>query len=404
MTVAMEGPSIVDDERRDEPSSPELSIILPCLNESETVEGCVRDARWAVETHGIDAEVIVADNGSTDGSGDIAFAAGARVVHVQNRGYGNALLGGIAASRGRFVIMGDADASYDFGEVPRLLERLRDGDELVMGCRLPTGGGEIKRGAMPALHRILGNPLLSSIVRRWFAVKVHDVYCGLRGFRRELIQELHVQSPGMEFAAEMVIKAGLFRRRMSEVPITLRVDGRRLGRPHLRTFRDGWTTLCLFLMCCPRRLFLLPGAGLIVAGCVGYVLALLGANVSGAVLGAHTLLVSSLALMMGYQSILFAAFTKFYGISAGLLPPSDRFVRVTRWLTPGRGLFAGTAALLSGLALILVAWNDWRLAGFGPLNYATEMRWVIPGVTLAAMGFQTTLAGFFAGILRLGQR
>jgi hypothetical protein len=387
-----------------ETGRPELSVIIPCLNEAETVAGCVRTARQTVIEHGITAEIVVADNGSCDGSPELAEAAGARIVRVDRRGYGSALMGGIAAARGRYLIMGDADGSYDFAEIPRFLARLRSGDELVMGCRLPSGGGRIEPGAMPLLHRLLGNPALSMIARALFGAPIHDVYCGLRGFSKALADELRLRSPGMVFAAEMVARAGLFRRRISEVPITLHVDGRTVARSHLRTFSDGWETLCFFLMCCPRWLFLIPGLGLMLLGALGYGFAIPRHHLFRVTLDAHTLLVASLCFLLGYQSVLFAIFATTYGISAGLLPPRSWSRRLAERVNPGWGTAVGGLATVVGLSLIAVAFGHWRSSGYSNLDYGTEMRFVIPGVTLAALGFQTVLAGFFVGILKLGQR
>jgi glycosyltransferase involved in cell wall biosynthesis len=243
--------------------APELSVVIPCLNEHETIGICVEKAVRAMREAGIDGEVILADNGSTDGSIDIATRAGARHVAVPAKGYGNALMGGISAARGRFVIMGDADDSYDFLEIPKFVQKLRAGSELVQGCRLPSGGGSIAPGAMPKLHRWWGNPMFSWLARRWFGAPIHDVYCGLRGFTKDLYGRLDQRCTGMEFATEMIIKASLSGAAISEVPITLHVDGRKTRAPHLKTFRDGWRTLRFFLMCSPRWLFLMPGMLLI---------------------------------------------------------------------------------------------------------------------------------------------
>jgi len=291
-------------------ASVEVSVVMPCLNEADTVATCIGKAQQAVREHGILAEVIVADNGSTDDSVRIAAHMGARVVRVQERGYGNALMGGIAAARGKFIIMGDADDSYDFGEIPRLVEKLREGFDLVQGCRLPSGGGSVMRGAMPFLHRWIGNPLLSVMARRMFCVPVHDVYSGLRGFTKDLYGRLDQQCTGMEFATEMIIKASLRNVKTAEVPITLHPDGRRSHAPHLKTFRDGWRTIRLFLIYSPRWLFVVPGAVLALFGLVSYALAMPGITVMGATFDAHTLLFGSLFILMGYQSVLLSIFAK----------------------------------------------------------------------------------------------
>ncbi|MCS6850284.1 MAG: glycosyltransferase family 2 protein [Gemmataceae bacterium] len=382
----------------------EVSVVMPCLNEADTVATCIRKARRALQEHGLEGEIIVADNGSTDGSVEMAAAEGARVVRVAERGYGHALMGGIAAARGRFIIMGDADDSYDFGEIPRIVAGLRQGAQLVQGCRLPSGGGTIRPAAMPFLHRWCGNPLLSWLARRMFGVPVHDVYCGLRGFTRELYDRLDLRCTGMEFATEMIIKASLYGEPIAEVPITLHPDGRKQGRSHLRTFRDGWRTLRLFLLYSPRWLFLVPGLLLIALGLLGYGLALPAATFAGITLDAHTLLVASLATLLGYQSVLFGVFSKTFAVRERLLPFDPRLARWLAWFRLERCLLLGAAAFLVGLGLIGVAWDQWRAIGFGRLDYARTMRWVIPGVTLASLGFQTILAGFLLSILDLGRK
>jgi hypothetical protein len=320
-------------------------------------------------------------------------------VLVKDKGYGAALMGGIAAARGRFVIMGDADDSYDFGEVPTFVSRLRNGDELVQGCRLESGGGRVLPGAMPRLHRWLGNPLFSRVARRWFRAPVHDIYCGLRGFTSSLYERLDQRCTGMEFATEMIIKASLVGARIGEVPITLHPDGRKSHPPHLKTFRDGWRTLRFFLMCSPRRLFLLPGLILVALGVAGYTVAMPGLTIGRLTFDAHTLLFASLAILCGYQSILFALFTKTCAVSEGLLPEDRRLTRFFKLVNLERGLMLASASILIGLALLLAAVNQWRLAGFGNLDYARTMRFVVPGVTLTALGFQTVLSSFFVSML-----
>ena len=382
-------------------TSIELSVVIPCLNEADTLEACIRKAQQTFLDHEIPGEVVVADNGSTDGSRDIARRLGARVVEVPARGYGAALMGGIAAARGHFIIMGDADDSYDFREIPGFVQKLRQGFDLVQGCRLPAGGGRIMPGAMPRLHRWLGNPLFSAMARRMFGTTVHDVYCGLRGFRRTLFEQLDQRCTGMEFATEMIIKASLRGAKIAEVPITLHPDGRRAHAPHLRTFRDGWRTLRFFLMYSPRWLFTIPGLLLVALGLVGYAVALPGLTVHGVNFDAHTLLFASLAVLLGYQSVLFALFAKTFAVSERLMPEDPALARFFSLVTLERGLLVGAGSLLLGVALLLAAINQWRLVGFGNLDYARTMRFVIPGTTLTALGFQTVLASFFLSILRL---
>jgi glycosyltransferase involved in cell wall biosynthesis len=386
------------------PGPPEVSIVIPCLDEADTLATCIGKAQRALLEHGIEGEIVVADNGSSDGSVGIAEGLGARVVPVAQRGYGHALMGGFEAARGRFIVMGDADDSYDFREVPRFVAKLREGFELVQGCRLPSGGGRVMPGAMPLLHYWLGNPMFSWLARRWFGAPIHDVYCGLRGVAKPLYLRLQQRCTGMEFATEMIVKATLQGARIAEVPITLHPSGRRSHGSHLRTFHDGWRTLRFFLLYSPRWLFLVPGAALVALGLLGYALALPGARLGGARLDVHTLLVASLALLLGYQSVLFFLSTKTFAIREGLLPEDERFLGFFELVSLERGLLAGAFALLCGLGLILMAANRWRLAGFGDLDYAETMRWVVPGVTLAALGFQTILSGFFLSILGMRRR
>ena len=299
-------------------SSVEVSVVMPCLNEAETLASCIRTAQEAIARHGLDGEVVVADNGSTDGSQEIAAKLGARLVDVSDRGYGAALMGGIAAARGEFVVMGDADESYDFAEVPAMVAKLREGFELVQGCRLPTGGGTVLPGAMPFLHRSWGNPMFSRLTRWWFKAPIHDVYCGLRGFTKTLYERLDQRCIGMEFAVEMILKASLARARIAEVPITLHPDGRKAHAPHLKTFRDGWRTLRFFLISSPRWLFLMPGIVLVALGLAGYAIALPGLRLWGLTFGAHTLVFASLALICGFQAIVFSIMAKTFAVVEGL--------------------------------------------------------------------------------------
>jgi glycosyltransferase involved in cell wall biosynthesis len=402
--LELQSPARVDRQASAPPHAVELSVVMPCLNEADTLAVCIEKAQRAMANHGIAGEVIVADNGSTDGSIEIAERLGAHVVRVPAKGYGNALMGGIAAARGAYVIMGDADDSYDFLEIPKFVEQLRAGHELVQGCRLPSGGGRVMPGAMPPSHRWIGNPAFSWLVRRMFRAPIHDVYCGLRGFRRELFDRLDLRCTGMEFATEMIIKCSLFAVDVAEVPTTLHPDGRQAHAPHLRTIRDGWRTLRFFLMYSPRWLFLAPGLVLLLAGAVGYALALPGARIAGVAFDAHTLLVASLATVLGFQLLQFAVFAKTFAISEGLMPEGRLMAVFRRWVNLERGLVVGGLAFLGGLGLLAGAVNQWRLAGFGPLDYARTMRWVIPGVTLAALGFQAVFSSFFISILRMARK
>lgn len=382
----------------------ELSVVMPCLNEGDTIASCVSAAVGALREHGISGEVIVADNGSTDGSQKIATSLGARVVAVPEKGYGSALMGGIAASRGRFILMGDADDSYDFSEIPAFLKKLREGYDLVQGCRLPSGGGTVMPGAMPFLHRWWGNPMFSFLARGWFNAPVQDVYCGLRGFTRAHYERLAQRCTGMEFATEMIIKTSLLDADVAEVPITLRMDGRKAHAPHLRTFRDGWRTLRFFMLYSPRWLFLMPGAFLIVLGILGYGIALPGVHIGRIAFDVHTLLFASLALIAGYQSIVFALFTKVFAISERLLPEDPRLTRLALVFNLEAGLLVGAVGMLAGFGLLAGAISQWWSVNFGPLDYSHTMRWVIPGVTLTTLGFQTVLSSFFLSVLGMKRR
>ncbi len=382
----------------------ELSVVMPCLNEADTLATCIDKAHRAMKEHGIHGEVVVADNGSTDGSIEIAEEHGARVVHVSEKGYGSALQGGIEASRGQYIIMGDADDSYDFLEIPKFVDKLRAGHDLAQGCRLPSGGGTVLPGAMPKSHRWLGNPMFSFMVRNMFQAPIHDVYCGLRGFTRKLYDKLELRSTGMEFATEMIIKSSLFKIDIAEVPTTLHPDGRKAHAPHLRTVRDGWRTLRFFLMYSPRWLYLVPGLGLCLLGLLGYSLALPGATLFGATLDAHTLLAASLSVLLGSQLLQFAVFAKTFAISEGLVPPDKNLSRLLKIMNLERCLLAGATSAVVGGGLLVAAVSQWQAVRFGALDYATTMRWVIPGVTLVALGCQTIFSSFFVSILRMGRK
>jgi glycosyltransferase involved in cell wall biosynthesis len=382
----------------------EFSIVMPCLNEADTLAMCIEKAMTSLRKHSITGEVIIADNGSTDGSPSIARGMGARVVHVETKGYGSALMGGIGAARGKYIIMGDADDSYDFLEIGRFVTELRKGFDLVMGCRFPSGGGNITPGAMPFLHRWWGNPMFSLMARWWFHVPTHDIHCGMRGFTRELCDRLDLRCTGMEFASEMVVKSRLYNMAITEVPLTLRPDGRGSHPPHLKTFRDGWRHLRFFLMYSPRWLFLIPGMLLIALGIIGYGLAMPRITLSGMTFDVHTLLFSSLGIICGYQSILFAVFTKAFAVSVGLLPEDPRITRFFNLVNLERALVAGAASMIVGLGFLGIAVNHWRMRNFGELDCSDTMRWVIPGVTLTTLGFQTILSGFFVSILAMRRR
>jgi glycosyltransferase involved in cell wall biosynthesis len=377
---------------------------MPCLNEADTIAICIEKAQRAIAEHGISAEIVIADNGSTDGSQEIACKLGARVVPVAERGYGAALMGGITAARGTYVMMGDADDSYDWGEIPRFIAKLREGFQMVQGCRLESGGGTIEPGAMPFLHRWWGNPMFTAIARWWFKTPIHDVYCGMRAFSREMWLTLDQRCTGMEFALEMLIKASLFQVRTAEIPITLHPDGRKAHPPHLKTFRDGWRSLRFFLLFSPRWLFLMPGLVLIALGLAGYALAMPQVRIGRVTFDVHTLLFASLAIICGYQSIAFALMTKVFAIMEGLLPEDPRLNRMFKLVNLESGLAVGAIAMVTGLGLLGGAVHQWASVDFGALNYAHTMRWVIPGVTLTALGFQTILFSFFGSLLGMRRR
>lgn len=379
---------------------PELSVVMPCLDEEDTIGICVEKANKAMKEANIDGEVIVADNGSQDESRKIATSLGARVVDVADRGYGAALMGGIEAAHGRFILMGDCDDSYDFLEIPKFASELRKGFDLVQGCRLPRGGGRVLPNAMPFLHRWLGNPFLSWLVRKMFRIPIHDVYCGMRGFSRELYQKLDLRSPGMEFATEMIIKSGLYSASMSQVPITLHPDGRKQHGPHLRTFRDGWRTLRLFLIFSPRWSFFRPGLLLLISAILGYALALPQTRIFGVALDIHTLLVASLFGLIGWQAILLSVFAKLFAARELMMPPNPSLESLSVEKVLGFGL--GFALL--GISLIATVAGQWWASGLGSLDYPQTMRWVIPGFTSTAIGFQTMMAALMIGLLKLNPK
>jgi glycosyltransferase involved in cell wall biosynthesis len=376
----------------------ELSILMPCLNEAETLPTCIQKAQNALRDLNVSGEVIVADNGSTDGSPEIAERLGARVVHVAEKGYGSALRGGIDAARGKFIIMGDADDSYDFSNLGPFLEKLRGGYDLVMGNRFMGG---IEPSAMPRMHRYLGNPVLTGIGRLFFRSPCGDFHCGLRGFSKAAIQSLELRTTGMEFASETVVKASLHKLRIAEVPTTLSVDGR--NRPsHLRSWRDGWRHLRFLLLYSPRWLFLYPGLLLMLVGTLVSGWLLLGPRVvEGITLDVHTLLYAAIAIVIGYQTVNFAVFTKVFAITEGLLPEDPRLTTLFRHVTLETGLIAGVLLFLGGLGLSLYAFSSWEAQAFGPLAPSRTLRLVIPAATLIMLGLQTILSSFFLSILGL---
>ncbi len=386
------------------PDTVEITIVMPCLNEADTVAECIRKAQLGLQRAGVKGEILIADNGSTDGSIEIAEKLGARVVRVKLKGYGNALKGGIEAAKANWIIMGDADDSYDFSEIDGFVKKLREGNELVMGCRLSGGGGKVMPGAMPWSHYWIGNPMFTIMARYMFSSPINDVYCGLRAFTKDLYQRLDLRCEGMEFATEMIIKASIRKAIIAETPITLHEDGRKAHAPHLKTFRDGWRTLRFFLIFSPRWLFLYPGLALVLLGAAGYGVVLSGIQFHGIRFDAHTLLFASLAVLLGYQSILFAIFAKTFAVNEGLMPENEAMKRFFDVMYLERGLLAGVASFLAGVALLVAAVAQWWSVRFGDLDYSHTMRWVIPGVTLTALGFQTILSSFFVSILGMKRR
>jgi glycosyltransferase involved in cell wall biosynthesis len=380
----------------------ELSIVMPCLNEAETIAHCIEKAQLGIQHAGVRSEVVVADNGSTDGSQAIAEKMGARVVHVKEKGYGSALRGGIQAASGKWIIMGDADDSYDFSDINGFVKKFQEGFELVMGCRLPAGGGTILPGAMPWKNRRLGNPVLTFIGRFSFKCPAHDFHCGLRGFTKEVFEKLDLQTTGMEFASEMVIKATLKRFKICEVPITLHRDGRSRP-PHLKPWRDGWRHLRFMLLYSPRWLFLVPGLLLSALGIIfAAALSVNDIKIGGIELNVGTLMMACMAVIVGFQLVAFAFFTKVFAIAEGLLPEDPKLTRVFKIFTLERGIVAGLVVLLVGTILFLRALWLWQQAHFGLLpSMAENLRRLIPAATLMILGIQSVFSSFFMSVLGL---
>jgi len=376
----------------------ELSIVMPCLNEAETLGVCIHKARRFLEEAGIVGEIVVADNGSTDDSRAIASALGVRTISVAARGYGAALLAGIAAAKGRYVIIGDADDSYDFTSLMPFLDRLRDGADLVMGNRFRGG---IEPGAMPFLHRYLGNPLLTFLGRLFFGAKVGDFHCGLRGFQRQRMLALNLRTTGMEFASEMVVRAVLAGYAVAEVPTVLRKDGR--SRPsHLRTWSDGWKHLRFLLMYSPNWLFLVPGIALIGLGVIGAALLLPGPFLIGPVsFDIHTFIVACIFILLGMQSITFGIVARRYGIRTGLIPASPRRTWMLETATLERLLIVALGIMVLGIGGVFWCVGLWASAGFGPLEYAVLVRGLMLSLTAIAASIQLALTAFLAGIMEI---
>ncbi|HEU5397460.1 MAG TPA: glycosyltransferase family 2 protein [Verrucomicrobiae bacterium] len=380
----------------------QLTILMPCLNEAETIARCIEKAKTGIQKAAVPGEILIADNGSTDGSQVIAEKLGARVVAVTEKGYGAALIGGSRAALGQWILMGDADDSYDFSEADRFVKKFQENHELVMGCRLPSGGGTIRPGAMPWKNRWIGNPILSFIGRLFFKCPAHDFHCGLRGFTRDAFEKLDLQTTGMEFASEMVIKATLKKLRITEVPVTLSKDGRSRP-PHLKPWRDGWRHLRFMLLFSPRWLFLIPGALLFLLGlAVSAALSISDFRIGAVTFNVGTLAVSSMATIVGFQLVAFAFYTKVFAIAEGLLPDDPRLTRVLKLFTLEKGILLGLAVLLAGIALLALSIWNWGKVHFGQLpSMESNLRHLIPAAALVVLGIQGIFSSFFMSALGL---
>jgi glycosyltransferase involved in cell wall biosynthesis len=382
--------------------SVELTILMPCLNEAETLARCIEKAKLGIQNSGVRGEIVIADNGSTDGSQAIAEKLGVRLVPVKEKGYGSALIGGTRAAAGKWIIMGDADDSYDFSDIAGFVKKFQAGDELVMGCRLPVGGGTIAPGAMPWKNRWIGNPVLSFIGRLFFKCPAHDFHAGLRGFTKAAFEKMDLQTTGMEFASEMVIKSTLKGLKISEVPITLHKDGRSRP-PHLKPWRDGWRHLRFMLLFSPRWLFLVPGILLSALG-IFFAAALSFGNfrLGGVEFNVGTLVVASMTVIVGFQLVAFAFFTKVFAIAEGLLPEDPKLTRVFKIFTLEKGIVLGLLVLLGGIFLLAQSVWIWKQAHYGILPSTEEnLRRLIPAATLVVLGIQAIFSSFFMSALGL---
>ena len=384
------------------PDPVELTILMPCLNEAETLACCIEKAKLGIQKSGVRGEILIADNGSTDGSQTIAEKSGARVVAVKEKGYGSAIAGGVRAASGKWILMGDADDSYDFSQADRFVKKFQEGFEVVMGCRLPVGGGTISPGAMPWKNRWLGNPVLSFIGRLFFKCTAHDFHCGLRGFTKAAFEKMELQTTGMEFASEMVIKSTLKKLEITEVPITLHKDGRSRP-PHLKPWRDGWRHLRFMLLFSPRWLFLFPGIFLSLLGIIFAARLAFGDFQTGAIqFDVGTLVVACMTVIIGFQLVAFAFFTKVFAIAEGLLPDDPRLSRVFRIFTLEKGIIFGLLVLLGGIILLARAVWIWKQANYGILPSTGEnLRRLIPAATLVVLGIQIIFSSFFMSALGL---
>lgn len=379
----------------------ELTIVMPCLNEAETLKVCIDKAMKYLNDNNISGEVVIGDNGSTDGSQDIARNCGARVVDIPRKGYGSALMGAIQAAKGKYVIMGDSDDSYDFSNLNAYVEKLRDGYDLVMGNRFKGG---IAKGAMPFLHYYLGNPVLSFIGKLFFGGGINDFHCGLRGFRQDIVTLLNLQTTGMEFASEMVVKAQINKLKIIEVPTTLSPDGRSRP-PHLRTWRDGWRHLRFLLLYSPKWLFLIPGLTLMLIGLILFILIQQGpVQLMNIHFDTNTLLYAGAFVVIGFQAVNFAVFTRIYAIQQGFLPKNSTLDKLYNFITLEAGLVIGVLITLAGLGGSVYSLYLWDQQDFGQLNYSSILRVVIPSVFAIMIGLQTIFSSFFLSFLGLNQK
>ena len=379
----------------------ELTVLMPCLNEAETLAICIQKAKTFLEKNHIDGEVLIADNGSTDGSQEIARTNGAVVTDVKEKGYGSALMGGVKAARGKYIIMGDADDSYDFSNLMPFVEKLREGYELVMGNRFKGG---IAKGAMPALHRYIGNPVLSGIGKLFYRSDINDFHCGLRGFSKESIEKLNLKTTGMEYASEMVVKSTINKLKITEVPTTLSPDGRSRP-PHLRSWRDGWRHLKFLLMNSPRWLFLYPGVCFFLIGLIMMVVLAIGSfTIHNITFDINTLLYSAMFVLLGVQLISFSIFSRVYSSSIGLSPKSDRLTKVLSAFSLEKGIVFGLIIILLGIGTSIYAVNFWGKQNFGALNPAAIMRVTIPSITAIICGMQIIFGSFYLYTFEIKQK
>jgi len=378
---------------------PKISVIIPCLNEEETIGEVVRKAFYGIQKSKMIGEVIVADNGSTDRSKTIAASLGARVISIKNKGYGSAIRGGIKSSKGEFIVMGDADDSYDFRQIPHFTAKIKEGYELVMGCRLPSGGGKIMPRAMPWKNRWIGNPALSFLGRMFFKSNVKDFHCGLRAFTRKAFDKLKTQTTGMEFASEIVIKATLKNLKISQVPITYKKDGRSRP-PHLRPWRDGWRHLRFMLLYSPRWLFLIPGIFFGALGSFASIILYVNMNkIGNPQFSAGTLVATCMFTLVGFQLVSFAFYSKIYAMKRGLLPWDKKIEAFFKIATLERGITLSGIICLLGGTLLALAFLNWMQSKFGPIPWQENLRQVIPACTLILLGVQAFFSCFFLSML-----